>query len=80
MPPSPSALPVSLKSNLHKKGKRFKGWHQRYFEIQGKHLYYYKNHKVSVIVYNALSFVKIAFLYIAVMKILHISWTIMFCL
>lgn len=48
IPPSPTKQPISLKSNLHKKGKRFKGWHQRYFEIQGKHMYYYKNHTVSL--------------------------------
>lgn len=46
-PPSPSREPVVLKSNLHKKGKRLRGWHQRYFEIQGTHMYYYKNQTVS---------------------------------
>lgn len=49
-PPSPSREPVLLKSNLHKKGKRLRGWHQRYFEIQGTHMYYYKNQTVSNII------------------------------
>lgn len=43
---SPDEEPIVLKSFLHKKGKRFKGWHQRYFEIQGTHMYYYKSAKV----------------------------------
>lgn len=36
-----------MRGNLHKLGKRFKGWHQRYFEVQGSHMYYYKNATVS---------------------------------
>ena len=39
--------PVLVRGNLQKLGKRFKGWHQRYFEIQGSHMYYYKNASVS---------------------------------
>ena len=45
---SPKDEPVLVRGNLQKLGKRFKGWHQRYFEIQGSHMYYYKNATVSI--------------------------------
>lgn len=33
---------VLIEGNLQKLGRRFKGWHQRYFRIKGSHMYYYK--------------------------------------
>ena len=33
---------ILIEGNLHKHGRRFKGWHQRYFRIKGSHLYHYK--------------------------------------
>ena len=49
VPVSPTDEPVLVRGNLQKLGKRFKGWHQRYFEIQGSHMYYYKNASVSTV-------------------------------
>ena len=33
---------VLIEGNLQKLGRRFKGWHQRYFRIKGSHMYYHK--------------------------------------
>ena len=33
---------VLIEGYLHKLGRRFKGWHKRYFRIKGSHMYYYK--------------------------------------
>ena len=33
---------VLIEGNLHKLGRRFKGWHRRYFRIRGCHMFYYK--------------------------------------
>lgn len=41
-PLDPRVAPVLISGNLQKKGKIFKGWHQRYFEMQGRHMFYYK--------------------------------------
>ena len=49
-PESPTEVPVQVRGNLQKMGKRLKGWHTRYFEIQGSHMYYYKNHTVGEII------------------------------
>ena len=37
-----------MSGNLHKLGRIFKTWKQRYFEIQGCNMYYYKNVKVRI--------------------------------
>ena len=56
-PLSPTEAPVLVRGNLHKLGKRLKGWHQRYFEVQGSHMYYYKNTTVSYICVKSLAYV-----------------------
>ena len=33
---------VVIEGTLHKLGRRFKGWHRRYFRISGSHMYCYK--------------------------------------
>ena len=47
IPVAPTEEPILMKGNLQKLGKVFKGWHQRYFEIQGRHMYHYKSSAVS---------------------------------
>ena len=39
--------PVEVFGYLQKQGRRLKGWHQRWFEIRGQHMYYFKNNTVS---------------------------------
>jgi hypothetical protein len=35
--------PVEVFGYLQKKGRRLKAWHQRWFEIRGQHMYYFKS-------------------------------------
>ena len=46
-PVVPSNEPVQVFGYLQKQGRRLKGWHQRWFEIRGQHMYYYKTNAVS---------------------------------
>ena len=46
VPPTPAEEPLVMSGNLHKLGRIFKTWKQRYFEIQGCKMYYYKSSKV----------------------------------
>ena len=39
--------PVEVFGYLQKKGRRLKAWHQRWFEIRGQHMYYFKSNSVS---------------------------------
>lgn len=43
MPVSPSEVPIEYKGYLHKHGRIFRGWKMRYFELQGPHLYCYRD-------------------------------------
>ena len=43
----PDASP-DIAGMLHKKGRRLKVWKQRYFEVQGTNMYYFKNEKVKI--------------------------------
>ena len=46
-PVVPSEEPVQVFGYLQKQGRRLKGWHQRWFEIRGQHMYHYKTNAVS---------------------------------
>ena len=42
-----SDVSPDLAGMLQKKGRRLKAWKQRYFEIQGANMYYFKNERVT---------------------------------